>query len=445
MAWLRLADYARTLLAAPLTDAALTATVDDGSRLPDTGPMLLTLYDAATYRTPVEAHEANALELLRCTDRSGDTLTIERGPGALSWPAGTAVLLAVNAAATEELQAAVDSHSHDGTAPGGTLIDIADLTGWTDYDGFTLRGDTVVTRGAANRLDIGTQAAPDSLRVWGELQIGSDAKLVRDSATSIGAGAGVSLWSDAAVEMARVQFVETVKNTVDESDLRGLWIPSGRSGSVIRDWSGHGRDGTVGATQPHCVGGLCRAQVVGARDRTWSIPAAAWQSFGNGVTDSPFAVVSLVRPTVAAITAPLIGKQNNQAGLSEYRFWWTINNLFFRVFDQSTGGWRGRAKGSALVGDTWQVIVATYDGSADSAGCRIYINGTRADTADSNSGSYTAMSATAAPFGPIITSSEGNEVFLRGCLGFTLLIGADLTSTQLDTITDAAMAYGGVS
>lgn len=444
MAWLKIEDFARTSLQVAVSDSDTSMTVLDGERLPDEGPMLLTLWDGFGYSSPVEAWEAGELEVVRCTGRAGDVLAVERGDGAAGWDAGTVVALTVNAEVVEEIQDAVDGHTHDGVGHGG-LINVGDLTGWDDYDGFTLRGDTIVSRGAANRLDIGTAGAPDSLRVWGELQIGSDAKLVGDSATSIGAGAGVSLWSDAAVEMARVQFVETVKNTVDESDLRGLWIPSGRSGSVIRDWSGHGRDGTVGATQPHCVGGLCRAQVVGASDRTWSIPAAAWQSFGNGVTDSPFAVVSLVRPTVAAITAPLIGKQNNQAGLSEYRLWWTINNLFFRVFDQSTGGWRGRAKDSALVGDTWQVIVATYDGSADSAGCRIYINGTRADTADSNSGSYTAMSATAAPFGPIITGSGGEGVFLRGCLGFTLLIGADLTSTQLDTITDAAMAYGGVS
>jgi hypothetical protein len=439
MAWLRLADYARTTLAAPLTDAALTATVDDGSRLPDTGPMLLTLYDAATYRTPVEAHEANALELLRCTDRSGDTLTIERGPGALSWPAGTAVLLAVNAAATEELQAAVDSHSHDGTAPGGTLIDIADLTGWTTYDGFTLRGDTAVTRGAANRLDIGTAGAPDNLRVWGSLQIGATAAMQADAAGI----ASSNLWTDALVELARWQFAANLRDLIG-TNLLGLWIPRGHSSDTVRDWSGNGRHGDIGAMQANAVGGLCRCLKVGGSGRSWTMPADSWQSFGNGATDSPFTIVSLIRPAVVAGTFPIIAKQNLQTDDSEYRFWWTRNNLILRLWDDNTGGYIGRWTNAPLAHGVWQLITATYDGSSAASGCRIYINGTRADTANSTSGSYTAMSATAAGFGQYIIGFTGSVLYPQGCMGATALIAGVPDDDNLNMLHDLFLSFGGI-
>jgi len=56
-------------------------------------------------------------------------------------------------------------------------------------------------------------------------------------------------------------------------------------------------------------------------------------------------------------------------------------------------------------------VVATYDGSGSASGIKIYVNGSRVDNADSNSGSYVAMENTSEP---ITIGSRGAANYMTG-------------------------------
>lgn len=447
MAWLKIEDFARTSLQVAVSDSDTSMTVLDGERLPDEGPMLLTLWDGFGYSSPVEAWEAGELEVVRCTGRTGDVLTVERGDGAAGWDAGTVVALTVNAEVVEEIQDAVDAHTHDGVGHGG-LINVGDLTGWDDYDGFTLRGDTIVSRGAANRLDIGTTGAPDNLRVWGELQIGADTGLQRDMPGSLSAAAGTNLWSDAIVEFARVIFADRLIELLG-NDLLGLWIPTGRTNDTVPDWSGNERHGSIGQTQQNCVGGLCRSVIAGPAGKSWTLPAAAWQSFGDGTNDSPFTIISLLSPIHNPATNKarvILGKaESRTGGTNEYVLFWTQTYVYFRLY---SGGARANYIGRRTAGlpeEQWQVIAATYDGSKAVGGLKILINGARADTTNYSSGTYVAMQPTGAALGQEDIATTTAIDYPDGYMGATALIAGVPDDAELARLTELFKTFGGVS
>ncbi len=93
MAFLKVKNRATSTLASGITDTDTTLTVatGDGSKFPSSGDFHITIED----------------EILKCTARSGDTLTVTRaqeGTSAASHDAGKTVSLNITAAIIEELQ-----------------------------------------------------------------------------------------------------------------------------------------------------------------------------------------------------------------------------------------------------------------------------------------------------------------------------------------------------
>ena len=119
--WLEGQDYSRGVLESTLSDTAVVIQLA-GDRTADfpAAPFILTLFDAAAYRSPVEASEAGALEKVLVTEIALTTdtrFTITRaydGTLAREWPAGTAIWVAVNWAVFDQLQSAITQHNHSG-------------------------------------------------------------------------------------------------------------------------------------------------------------------------------------------------------------------------------------------------------------------------------------------------------------------------------------------
>jgi len=118
-------------------------------------------------------------------------------------------------------------------------------------------------------------------------------------------------------------------------------------------------------------------------------------SFGNGYVDVPFSVeAEVVMTDATSFTILSKGVYNTD---DEWRLATGADDkIYWQLFDESVADcYIGRAYSVPLTANEGQKlhIVATYDGSGTSAGCKIYINGVPVDDtdADNNAGSYVAM------------------------------------------------------
>jgi len=126
-------------------------------------------------------------------------------------------------------------------------------------------------------------------------------------------------------------------------------------------------------------------------------------SFGNSSTDTPMTISAWIKMTDA--TEFKIFEKGEYSSTIEYYFRLgdegsEQDNLMLRVYDSSTGAALGREYSTPVTAyeGQWIHVVATYDGSATTAGIKLYLNGVRVDDADYNySSGYVAMENLGAP------------------------------------------------
>ena len=119
-------------------------------------------------------------------------------------------------------------------------------------------------------------------------------------------------------------------------------------------------------------------------------------SFGNGTTDSAFSFSAWVKMNDAT-RFRIFNKGSNFSTDYEYLLATGADDkLDLNLYDKSTVGRIARRFDTALTSyeGTWIHIVATYDGSSSSSGIKLYLNGSRVDDIDNNSGTYVAMENT---------------------------------------------------
>jgi hypothetical protein len=120
-------------------------------------------------------------------------------------------------------------------------------------------------------------------------------------------------------------------------------------------------------------------------------------TFGDGTTDSAFSVVALVSPDDVT-SRTIVCKWNENTPAREWRLYFDASGYpSFELYDESEDTYIGREDQTAFptTANLWRVLVATYDGSSTSAGCKIYIDGVQTDDANSENGVYVAMEDTA--------------------------------------------------
>lgn len=145
-------------------------------------------------------------------------------------------------------------------------------------------------------------------------------------------------------------------------------------------------------------------------------------SFTTGASDKPFSLFYLASQ-VAGATAFLIGKataSNNGEYILALSLVGSNVRVYFLQIDETAVAWIGRY-GSLSLQDFLRAraIIATADGTGV-AGMRIYVDGTRIDTANSTSGSYVRMRNTDKPLrigggNAGYTALNGNETLSGVC------------------------------
>ena len=156
-------------------------------------------------------------------------------------------------------------------------------------------------------------------------------------------------------------------------------------------------------------------------------------SFGNGSTDSPFSISAWVNMTDAT-RFRIVSK----AGATNLEYLFSTggsDTIVFNCYDNSTSGRIGRQYSTALTSyeGTWIHLAATYNGSGTSTGLKIYLNGSRVDDTDSNSGSYTAMENTTQPF----YIGKFTTTYSNGLVDEVAVFNSELSASDVSTISSA--------
>ena len=128
-------------------------------------------------------------------------------------------------------------------------------------------------------------------------------------------------------------------------------------------------------------------------------------SFGDGTTDSPFSISAWVKIPTGSAGFYICSKQteNSPPSRDEYALYISAvdSKMTFFVIDQDIANRRGRATNAISIINQWFHVAVTYSGVGGSSaqnGIKLYVNGVRSDTTDSNKNSYTAMHNTTSPF-----------------------------------------------
>lgn len=104
-----------------------------------------------------------------------------------------------------------------------------------------------------------------------------------------------------------------------------------------------------------------------------------------------------VKPTTVSGTQIIMSQV--QAGPQYYmQFIASGSTLLFRIHASDGNNFIGRSTASTLTANTWQHVVGTWDGGTTSASVKIYKNGLRIDTADSQLGTFSAANANSIAF-----------------------------------------------
>lgn len=132
---------------------------------------------------------------------------------------------------------------------------------------------------------------------------------------------------------------------------------------------------------------------------TLTVADAADLSFNTAGQDQPLSVTLWANITNIATFQTLLAKYNLTVGRAEYRLIVSASELYFFCVnpDSSAEIARSFTLTSGTHQGQWIHIAATYSGNESSTGIKLYINGSRVDDADANSGTYTGMTPGAEP------------------------------------------------
>ncbi len=226
------------------------------------------------------------------------------------------------------------------------------------------------------------------------------------------------------------------------TDTRALWAFTNTSGTAITDYGTLSHNLTATETlntfntKPSSQYKM-RYQTTNGTDEGYEIASHADFIFGNILVDTPFSVVVWTDPTGNwGASDAIIQKASSGAGIEIQQDWYLNTDasgyINFGMYDQSaTGLIRRWWAGTTTPTDVTQ-IVGTYDGSATSAGIKIYSNTTRVDDNGSDA-AYTAMEGNTAPvtIGYRYGAGGAKGNFYPGRFYLVAITGKVLTATDI--------------
>jgi len=270
---------------------------------------------------------------------------------------------------------------------------------------------------------------------------------VTNAAIHVAAG-DVRLPSSVVVEgQDTAKFIADLYNIC--GDIRFLWMPS-LTGTTVTDKSRHAATVTyskeIGSwdTPPSLLGrGI--AATFDKTDEEGDTPDSDIHSFGDGVNDNPFSVLSLVKPSTDLTSAgkTIISRYNWGGSLEEWGFSirHTSGRMVFELHDAGANAAIGAEYGTNL-GSDWALVSGTYDGAGLSAGCKVYKNAAEVQDTAFGTGSYVAMEnkAQVMAIGHNLNNSTPTNLF-GGSIAFILITAKELNADEQWAIKNLVNAF----
>ena len=180
-------------------------------------------------------------------------------------------------------------------------------------------------------------------------------------------------------------------------DHRLLWLPlaTETTGSTTLDRNARAITYDASIASRFTAQGSGYAITFDGTDDEGDTPDTANLSFGDGTTDQPFSVYGWVNVTNTAAIRVILSKFDLTTG-SELREWEfdsdSDDTLRFMLFDESADLQLLRASASAITQGSFRFFAATYDGSREGTGIKLYEDAAALSlAADGSDGSYVAM------------------------------------------------------
>jgi hypothetical protein len=240
---------------------------------------------------------------------------------------------------------------------------------------------------------------------------------------------------------------------VSPSNIRRLFIFDTQGDQlIVKDRSGN--NGNISLSVPSAsigseTAGKTKVLNFNQTSEYWSIPDADDLSFGNGVSDSPFSIISCFNPNDVT-NRVICAKHDTTTGNTkqEYLFYYTSGIINFNLYDDSVGsGIIGRKYNTTLASDigSYVTMIATYSGNKNVSGLKIYRNGVRIDDANINVGSYTAMENKGASVGNYYISTGGVRTNIASSkMSVVSIVSEELSQAQITAIDLLLRQYVGI-
>lgn len=242
---------------------------------------------------------------------------------------------------------------------------------------------------------------------------------------------------------ARSDFLAQILAIAGDSPV--VFLPDEADTTTSTDATRNQRTITHGATLAGRIGRLGKgfyATYDGSADYSYVADADAL-SFGNASADEAFSMAFVVNMTNTANNRTLAGKYTTNQ--REYRCYVnTADILLVQLMDESTDGIEQVATNAAITQDDWILVGFSYDGSEDSDGIIVYVNGLPVATtaASDQGGTYTAMENGTSVLG-IGTGTNSASLPFQGSMAMFLLAPKAISAAEWWQLREACNGYFG--
>jgi len=161
----------------------------------------------------------------------------------------------------------------------------------------------------------------------------------------------------------------------------------------------------------------------------------------NGSTDTAFSISAWVYVgDVSEDNGPFVAKSNNTISVrNEYIFKHSNGEVQFFIYDSTLNAngnqIRAQANAATLSDSTWHHVVATYDGSTNASGIKLYTDASQTSATNNETGTYVRLrnSSTPLTFGATEDAGNANRVF-EDRMADVVFFNKELSSAEVTEI-----------
>lgn len=240
-------------------------------------------------------------------------------------------------------------------------------------------------------------------------------------------------------------------------DARALIPCTDTTGTTLTDFSGMGHNGVSALDVRYTLDYMGKAYVHNLNPASPAmylyIPHNDDFSFGDSSKDQAFSLFVVFRRVGTVHSAcNLISKRDDTLGRNE---WWveigsgSPSKMTFECFDESVDKYikvvSSDIDWNSPPTNSWNVMMATYDGSSSESGLNIYLNGVNVSDSRSNNGAYVAMENLAGDVGLGCCFDNGAVSSIHyGPVTWFGITGKELNSTEVWSATQLLKGVLGV-